>query len=838
MSLRELKIEIGNLQREAAELEDAKKFKMLQFEAMVCSKDFSNFETMNAEIEQLLDSLRAKRARICVIETEIERWRPHRAIEEKLKAIQVEEARLFEKSNSVADYEERTERGAAVLKGLYNDLIDLEPHNELLWSRRIKRLLVLPKIAPDSVRVCDILPHETHATRQRKLELHFVNRDTSMKKLLRIHITIHTRRAQEMADAGGDITFPLMDSVYGMGKTTFSWKYLAMVARFVKAIKKEFEQGPKPLLGHDLEDSVAMYVEDILFPRPKNRIPEVHRVPDKHISTVLNELASAHTLYINCGKNSLLDRVTRDSNLMISVRQALEKQWGVIVGGGVTWADCFNDYIKKPVFLVFDEIGMAFRSADLNKSRDEFLDFVTCYCTPLSWASGVHYLLSGRGEFLSNVGIRADNQSSVQLGASPGSFDRVILNPIRRKYIAEIVEKTTIDEEKVSKILVDGHPEMTIEEIINNLYIRTAGHPRSLLASITAGNLIEAGDYSETLLTEVGLAVTQYRKEIQLMFENRRVPCDLTKQFQLHRITEISFEYLASRIFAGYNDTPEATELFFAPAVESYLMRVFLPFSDFVLDQKYLITNRYLDKSRIFEALLLKWFEAMGTSQDIIAHSWNGFCPDTSLLKNVILRVGSEKTVDGLRILSPGDSSSGPTTISVMELSADIKKYLTDNSVNIYFPAPKSSSPDIILIQPQEGRSDDFLVGIQAKCYSGGTIGAAVCEGEAKKFYTILERTRSVRRKKKLNGVLIMCATCGYTQSDFVELTSTTKSIVWDRKPKEWKNFEIIIINLSTPSMRKEFFGLALGVVGASSTSPPPNGDIVFDMIEQIINYK
>jgi hypothetical protein len=82
-----------------------------------------------------------------------------------------------------------------------------------------------------------------------------------------------------------------------------------------------------------------------------------------------------------------------------------------------------------------------------------------------------------------------------------------------------------------------------------------------------------------------------------------------------------------------------------------------------------------------------------------------------------------------------------------------------------------------------------------------------------------------------------MCTTCGYTQSDFVDLTSTKKSIIWDRKPNEWKNFEIIIINLSTPSMRKEFFGLALGVVGASSTSPPPSGDLVFDMIEQIINY-
>ena len=95
-----------------------------------------------------------------------------------------------------------------------------------------------PKILPDSERVHVFLPEITHSKTDRVLALHFVNRDCAMKRLLRIHLSMHARRTQSKANAGADITFPLMDSVSGMGKTTFGWNYLAMVARFVGGIRR------------------------------------------------------------------------------------------------------------------------------------------------------------------------------------------------------------------------------------------------------------------------------------------------------------------------------------------------------------------------------------------------------------------------------------------------------------------------------------------------------------------------------------------------------------------------------------------------------------------------
>jgi len=521
---------------------------------------------------------------------------------------------------------------------------------------------------------------------------------------------------------------------------------------------------------------------------------------------------------------------------MKTVREALHAQWGVEVGSEVTWADCISNYIQKPVFIVFDEIGKAFKSADPNKSRDEFISFVSSYCVSLSWAKGVHYLLCGRDAFLSNVGIRAEN-TSIALDSSPGSFARVNLNPIRKDYIAEIIEKTFLDEEKISDILLRKCPNMSIEEIINMLYMRTAGHPRSLLVSIRGTKPFDDGDYSATLLSEVGQAVRLYRTGIKQLFEHRNEPRDLNQLFQRHRGNEISFEHLATRIFAGYTHSLDSTQLFLPPAVESYLMRYFLPFSDFVLNQEKVIRDHYMDKSRIFEALLLKWFQSMGSSEKSIGNSWNGFCPRDSVLSNITLSLNPEKTVDGVLILAPG-FASGIATLSVTDFSLKLRACLLDNSVNIYFPAPKSCSPDIILVQPQEGKVPDLLIGIQAKCYSSGSISARVCVEEGEKFYRILQTTRSVRQRKKLDGVLIMCATCGYTQSDFDKLTQTTRSMVWKGHPKEWTGFEILIINLSSPALRKEFFSLAQGVVGGGSGPSCPDGDRVNDIIEEIINYE
>ena len=98
--------------------------------------------------------------------------------------------------------------------------------NELIkWSSQVR-------IKPDSERLDQLLPSVTCGG-----ELLFANRVEPMKKLLKIHLTYLIRRKNGLV--GGNKIFPLLDSLYGMGKTTFSKKYLAMVERWVREIQTQ-----------------------------------------------------------------------------------------------------------------------------------------------------------------------------------------------------------------------------------------------------------------------------------------------------------------------------------------------------------------------------------------------------------------------------------------------------------------------------------------------------------------------------------------------------------------------------------------------------------------------
>lgn len=178
-------------------------------------------------------------------------------------------------------------------KPVHTDSTDSSGKKQRMFSAFRALNMQHPKILPDSERVF-FLPEITHSKTDRVLALHFVNRDCAMKRLLRIHLSMHARRTQSKANAGADITFPLMNSVSGMGKTTFGWNYLAMVVRFIAGIRKTLEEGEKGILAPNVDDSVFIHVEDALFPPSKPK--EVWREPDGFIRTLLEELLIARTL--------------------------------------------------------------------------------------------------------------------------------------------------------------------------------------------------------------------------------------------------------------------------------------------------------------------------------------------------------------------------------------------------------------------------------------------------------------------------------------------------------------------------------------------------------------
>ena len=185
------------------------------------------------------------------------------------------------------------------------------------------------------------------------------------------------------------------------------------------------------------------------------------------------------------------------------------------------------------------------------------------------------------------------------------------------------------------------------------------------------------------------------------------------------------------------------------------------------------------------------------------------------------------KTLEGCRILREG---SGGRTISSETFASNLMDYFANKSVNIYFPEQMSSSPDILIFPQIEG-DETFLIGVQVKCHSKGPIGVNDCIEEATKFYDILKKTRKSSVENQIKGVFLLCATCGFTQQDFCELTSGCKAVIWSHPDmKEWSDFEAIILNLSTASSRKEFFNLAQG-------ADHDDSEKVTDLIERVISY-
>ncbi len=722
----------------------------------------------------------------------------------------------------------------------------------------LERRIASPAILPDSERLIEILPGNTDTTLGANFKLHFVNRDVAMKRLLFRHLSMCARRSGIDANTGLDIDFPLMDSAFGMGKTTFAKKYLAMVARYVQGIRKEFGQNGKQLSDDDIENLTLMRIEDDISNRvhlesefdPEN--PSVGpRRPDPNVVKLVRELLCARTLYVDISQRPLIDPDRRQENLLEMIRAAISEQWGVFVDCRLDWCDLVLTYLPRPVFIVFDEIGASFgvkdpkdefTLGDISYCRGQFLNFVEDYCKLLSKTAGVYYLLCGKNPFLFNVGMRDETHPMFEKN-SPGAFHRINLNPIRHDHIREIVQKTFIAGKSVSEYLLSRCPGMEIDEIIGRLYVRSAGHPRSLAASCEASVRgaqpleTQEGEYSEKLVSDVKVALRKYPKGIKELFESRKERCDLTRTYQENGESVISFEHLAILIFAGYCLNLSSTPLFFAPAIELFLTRYFSPFAEFVLTLDKLIKEKYLDKSRMFEILLLKWFESIAKSNRTIEESWKEFCPSDSKLRSAILKHDLGKTVDGLKILEPG-KQSGESTLSVQDFASKISEYLDSGSAQIYFPAPKSRSPDFLLIQPQGEGRNDLIIGIQAKCHSTGAIGANDCIDEGQKFFNIFEQARSLR-KKGLDGIFVMCTTGQYTKKNFEDLNKDKRSLVWKGKPTEWGDrFEFLILHLSTAELRKSFFGLVEGVAEVGATAPSAAGDRVFEIIEEMTKYK
>ena len=692
-----------------------------------------------------------------------------------------------------------------------------------------------PCLPPDSQRIDELLPSKTFISK-RGQNLHFVNREQAMLRLLDVHCEHFDRRSKEGMNCGGNIKYPLIDNLFGMGKSRFCQSYLALVARYIAQKNKKFGNEERAIesVVADLNGSTTSNGQQLSSSSSGSGTPTVG-VREKYaeLRDLLGELHEARTLYVKFELNSLSGD-SWETKFVNIVRDALGSQWKVNVPDEVDWRMCLKHYIQKPVFFVFDEIGKAFagESKEIHGQRKKFFIFVEQICEPLSQGNGIFYILSGRARFLWTVGIRSEDDKS-QFSGSPGEFVRIHLNPIGECYIREILENTfTAEQERlidfVRRKLRAGE---TIDSYIRDLYARTGGHPRAMIGRMLSKKESEFTEDDYFMTNDVQTALDMFPNGIKSLFERRNNQhVDLTGiSYGTAEKPErfATFHYLAGRIHAGYDKNLQNTKLVLPPPVERILCFRFLPFLEYVLSYKSIIENEIsIDRSRVFEEIIIKWFQSVFTDKSRTVKQVLGvFCPQDSKLSEIGLYVDPQKCKNGLRILSGTSFSGCDTTISTKEFATEMSNHFSQDDVHVYFPAPKSVSPDFFVIPSNA----DLLIGVQVKCRSKGALGTNDCIAEATKFYATLGPIRST--KPGLRGVLVMCASCKYTDKDFPELTNSM-AISWGKKEimkQKWENFEIIIMNLSGKDSRADFFLLAMPLLASKFSAE------ALDVIERII---
>ena len=661
-------------------------------------------------------------------------------------------------------------------------------------------------IKPDSEIWTEILPETTPMNGL----LHFVNRDDEMKSLLRVHFENYIRRKNV---GGPAISFPLMDNLYGTGKTTFARNYLAMVQRFASDTEVRFQS-------------------------EEERLKHLRGAVDyrgNHGELLLNffkELKDARYLHVQFYEGQLV--ANRDYQVFVMLNFALkERQWGFQI------PECHrNDpqnavrSIPGPLFLTLDEIGRAFKEpgSSVQEQRNNFNSFVSRIVEPLIRTPGVYVLLCGRAEFLDEVGM---GPGVLNQETSPGILKRINLNPIRSEYIEEILKKTMEGNRSLWQ-KVEQEWQLNPVEVAQKLYDWTGGNPRFLLTCLSSEKGPNEMKLEQNMIKDVRRACSKFPGAIKKLWENNtraissKTTLDLSEVVACDDGKEATLEFLATRIHAGYGLKLQSTLLVITPLVEGVLRSYFLPLTDFL--KSYESGGLLIDKARVFEEAVVKLFQSAlhnetSSFDSVFGKFWSH---GESVLNGRPWSLNIKKRIDGKQILAQSETSNCANTVSINTVAQEFARMLRDRTHDLYFPAPFSASPDIILIPPL----GDVIVGIAVKCYAEPKkLGRRMIIEEAEKFAKILGFVRKISGKREaISGVLLVCSTAAFTKD--ISFQDSNLSM---RFPVQFKHMEVVVFDLSEPCKRREFFGL--GVPGHDGNAESVRIDNAM-IVEKIITYK
>ncbi|KAK1933582.1 hypothetical protein P3T76_011796 [Phytophthora citrophthora] len=427
-------------------------------------------------------------------------------------------------------------------------------------------------------------------------DMFFVNRGLATDQLTSINKKKFNRA---LKGRGTDWEIPLIDNVFGLGKSTFGDNYIRKCREIWQA---KVDANPEKLTN------------------PEGFMPV---------------LCQCHTIHITLEPGSLSpdnlhDRYEMDKKIVRLICRyfdhKLQARPEALSEGSVGKMQSSGEVLEiltaevGPLFIVLDVIGRGFEDENIDKfgQRELFMRF--CRVVLMKWLPipKVFFLLAGRASFLSYVGLRpGPGLEAIQ--ASPFKFFRLSLHRLRWDAIADIITYTLVDE--IEKKTIQQHFDLNAEqvaEVAHNLFDVTLGHPRSLLAAfqkcrsyddLVHYDEIDMPDFIDWV--EFSKRIASYAEPLGTMMSRAidSVTVNMADTWEDVGGEKVFYDTIANGVGIAWEGTLDKATLYLPPFIQQMILAFLYPLRKYLL--KVAKSKVSLDYPAVFEWVCLKRFQEL-----------------------------------------------------------------------------------------------------------------------------------------------------------------------------------------------------------------------------------
>ena len=760
----------------------------------------SNASTPESDLENIMRKLRELYSDLITFDSVDTRgwWKG------QLKKVISSLISLYRKRLSRHEAYSDAESIAEKLKSLYNEIETLDPEGADEW--KAKKAEVAQELL--NKRRFRWAPHVPELSLD-KDALFFVNRETAVNELITVFKDIDAKRAGQ-AGSGGDYRIPLIDQVFGMGKTEFGLNFVKQCSRLRLA---DYDTTTRDVIKKlSKARTLRLHLIDGCLINPMTT-SEPTDVKDALEAVLRQQIISFASDKIHTDLAGILRNDLEQSceNISFQTSDRLFKS---------LMARTNND----PVFVVLDDIGAAFvNDSNVSDRRDKFFEFCRVVLVPWLDCDNLYFLLMGRGDIFKWIGNRPSIENEMSL--SPVKFIRIGLSMLRESKIKVIIDKTlTINRGRCTLEKYFQLEQKDIPTVVKAIMEQTNGHPRSvldMLKACTNASALYSYRNSESLEGGALMYLISYRESLSLLLEKmeKNETVDLAEPVS-EGDKRRSLALLADRARIRWEGELSKATLFATPAVRrslSILCSSFKAFLSIYRRDPHLLVKR----DRVFEYFLLKRMQDMFRDEGSPGEQYRQWFGDTAFGNLSAFRASPE--ILGFPKITSRSTDSKAITITAK--TAHIKKLpellqiIREKGSGCYLPLPNSSSSDgLIVYSNRQGAIKFVIIGIAAKCVSAPFSTTSI-HTEIRLFNRMLAgyeaphsgvkrspegdfnclmifsaggfcKMNNQNRKRKKNGLRSNPVEYAFKSSDYPYVNS------------------VLLIDLSSPTDRQEFFGI------------------------------